>query len=97
MSLGQSLLVHAENSGFPRQTVIYTSKGSNDRVDLLLDSSPYELKQSRMPPDVDLTERIGLSILGQRLQLSACRGRSIPGIRPKHESYFRPSVMHLTC
>jgi len=57
LSPEQSLLLHAENTVIPKQLIIYTPKGSNNTVELLFGTSLYDLKQKRMPPKADLTER----------------------------------------
>ncbi len=60
LSPEQSLLLHAESTVIPQQVVIYTPKGTNNRVDLLFGMSLYDLKQKGMPPHADLTTRDGL-------------------------------------
>jgi len=57
LSPEQSLLLHAENTVIPKQLIIYTPKGGNNTVELLFGTSLYDLKQKRMPPEADLTER----------------------------------------
>lgn len=57
LSPAQSLLLHAENTVIPKQLIIYTPKGGNNTVELLFGTSLYDLKQKRMPPEADLTER----------------------------------------
>jgi hypothetical protein len=62
LSPEESLLLHAENTVIPKQLVIYTPKGSNNTVELLFDTSLYDLKQRQMPPEIDLCERGGLRL-----------------------------------
>ena len=62
LSPEQSLLLHAENTVIPRQVIICTPRGANNRVELLFDTSLYDLKQKDMPPDADLTIRDGLGL-----------------------------------
>ena len=62
LSPEQSLLIHAENTVIPRQVVIYTPNGTNNRVELPFDTSLYDLKQNDMPPHADLTTRNGLRL-----------------------------------
>ena len=57
LSPEQSLLLHAENTVIPQQVIIYTPRGANNRVELLFDTSLYDLKQKAMPPHADLTAR----------------------------------------
>ena len=63
LSPEQSLLLHAECTAIPRQTMIYTPKGTNNKVELLFGTSLYDLKQKDMPADVDVTTRDGLKLL----------------------------------
>ncbi len=57
------MLLHAECTAIPRQTMIYTPKGTNNKVELLFGTSLYDLKQKDMPADVDVTTRDGLKLL----------------------------------
>ncbi len=59
----QSLLFHAENTVVPKQVIIYTTEGSNNNIELPFDTSLYDLEQSGMPPDEDMTILDGLNIL----------------------------------
>ncbi|MBF0380341.1 MAG: Fic family protein [Magnetococcales bacterium] len=56
----QSLLLHAENTIIPQQVIIYTTKGSNNKIPLLFGTSLYDLKQKAMPFEEDLIVRAGL-------------------------------------
>ncbi len=62
LSPEQSLLLHAESTHIPRQVVIYTPRGANNRVELPFDTSLYDLKRKDMPPHADLMNRDGLRI-----------------------------------
>ena len=62
LSPEQSLLLHAENTVIPRQVIVYTPKGTNNTVELLFGTSLYDLKQKKMPPEADLTQRDGLRL-----------------------------------
>lgn len=57
LSPEQSLLLHAETTVIPTQVIVYSPKGSNNTVELPSGTSLYDLKQDRMPPATDLTER----------------------------------------
>ena len=63
LSPEQSLLLHAESTVIPRQIVIYTPKGANNKVELLFGTSLYNLKQKNMPSAADVTTRDGLKLL----------------------------------
>ena len=63
LSPGQSLMLHAENTIVPRQSIVHTPKGTNNTVGLPFDTSLYDLRQKDMPPDADLTVRDGLRLL----------------------------------
>lgn len=69
LSPEQSLLLHAENTGIPRQVIIYTPKGTNNMVDLLFGTSLYDLRQKDMPPDADLVSRDGLRLFAPEAAL----------------------------
>ena len=58
----QSLLLHAEQTAIPRQIVIYTPNGANNAMALPFGTSLYDLKQKRMPPRSDLSEREGIRL-----------------------------------
>ena len=62
LSPEQSLLLYAENTVLPKQVIVYTPRGANNRVELLFDTSLYDLKQKDMPPHADLTTRDGLRL-----------------------------------
>jgi fido (protein-threonine AMPylation protein) len=62
LSPEQSLLIHAESTVIPAQVVVYSPKGTNNTVQLLFGTSLYDLKQQRMSPPVDLTDKNGLRL-----------------------------------
>jgi fido (protein-threonine AMPylation protein) len=64
LSPEQSLLLHGENTIIPRQVVVYAQKGTNNTVNLLFDTSLYDLKQAKKqwPPPADFTIRDGLRL-----------------------------------
>lgn len=62
LSPEQSFLLHAENTVIPGQVVVYSPKATNNTTMLLFGTSLYDLKQSRMPPELDLTARDGLRL-----------------------------------
>jgi hypothetical protein len=64
LSPEQSLLLHSENTVIPSQAVINSPKGTNNKINLLFDTSLYDLKEPQMPPPADL-------ILRDRLRLFA--------------------------
>jgi hypothetical protein len=53
----QSLLFHAEATAMPPQVIIYSTRGTNNNLQLLFGTSLYDLKQKEMPPAEDLVER----------------------------------------
>ena len=57
LSPEQSVLLHAENTVIPAQVIIHSPKGTNNKITLLFGTSLYDLKQPKMPPEADLTER----------------------------------------
>ena len=61
LSPEQSLLLHAENTVIPSQTVINSPRAANNKIDLISARSLYDLKEPWMlPPIVDLVMRHGL-------------------------------------
>jgi hypothetical protein len=58
-----SLLIHAEATAIPGQVVIYTPRGSNNTIELLFDTSLYDLVSSPMPSVQDIVLRDGLRLL----------------------------------
>ena len=53
----------------PGQVIVYTPKGTNNKIELLFDTSLYDLKQSRMLPESELTTRNGLRLLAPEVAL----------------------------
>jgi fido (protein-threonine AMPylation protein) len=62
LSPEQSLLLHAENTVIPSQTVINSPRAANNKIDLLFGTSLYDLREPSMPPMIDLVMRDGLRI-----------------------------------
>lgn len=62
LSPEQSVLLHAETTTIPSQVVIYSPKGTNNRVELLFGSSLFDLKQKTTPPPRDIIEKDGLRV-----------------------------------
>lgn len=69
LSPEQSILLYAEKNVIPSQAIICAPKGTNNKVDLLFGTSLYDLKQSGMPPNEDLTERDGLRLFSEAAAL----------------------------
>jgi fido (protein-threonine AMPylation protein) len=62
LSPEQSLLLLAEHTVLPKQVIVCSLKGSNNKLDLPFGTSIYDLKQSPMPPPGDLLFRDGLRL-----------------------------------
>jgi len=62
LSPEQSLLLQAENTVIPPQTIIYSPKGSNNSTSLLFATSFYDLKETQPPAANDLVVRDGLRL-----------------------------------
>ena len=62
LSPEQSLLLLAEHTVVPKQVIVCSPKGTNNKVDLPFGTSIYDLKQSAMPAATDLTARDGLRL-----------------------------------
>jgi fido (protein-threonine AMPylation protein) len=63
LSPEQSLLLHAGNTVIPRQVIIYSPKGTNNTIELLFDTSVYDLKHKEMPPRQDIGVNDGLRLI----------------------------------
>jgi fido (protein-threonine AMPylation protein) len=63
LSPEQSLLLHAGNTVIPRQTIVYSPKGSNNTIELLFDTSLYDLKHKNMPSGQDTEIVDGLRVI----------------------------------
>jgi len=59
----QSLILHANRTVIPKQIIVCAPKGTNKTMKLIFGSTLYDLKQKNRPPDVDLTELMGLRVL----------------------------------
>ena len=62
LSPEQSLLLHAENTIIPQQVIVCSPSGMNNTVNLLFNTSLYDLKQKNMPSAADLMVRDGLRL-----------------------------------
>jgi fido (protein-threonine AMPylation protein) len=62
LSPEQSLLLHAENTVVPTQTIVYSRKGHNNTTKLPFHTSIYDLKQSQLPPRNQIVVRDGLRL-----------------------------------
>lgn len=62
LSPEQSLFLHAECTVIPSQVVIYSPRGSNNRLDLLFGTSLFDLKETQPPPASDIQMREGLRL-----------------------------------
>lgn len=68
LSPDQSLLLLAENTVIPRQVVVYSPKGTNHNIDLLFETSLYDLKTD-LPDAASVTERNGLRLFSPEATL----------------------------
>lgn len=62
LSPEQSVLLHAENTVVPAQTIVYSLKGHNNTIKLPFHTSLYDLKQSQLPPRNQRVMRDGLRL-----------------------------------
>ena len=70
LSPEQSLLLLAENTVIPRQVVVYSPKGTNHDIELLLGTSLYDLKQAEMPNPSDVIVKNGLRLFSPSVALA---------------------------
>ncbi len=64
LSPEQSLLLEAGNTVIPRQVIVYSPKATNNTIDLLFDTSLYDLKHKTMPGQKDIRVINGLRLYG---------------------------------
>jgi len=69
LSPEQSLLLHAEKTVIPRQVVIHSPKGANNKIALPFGTSLYDLKQTQMPEPRELVVRDCLRLLSNTAAL----------------------------
>lgn len=69
LSPEQSLLLHAERTVVPKHVVVYSPKGTNNKIALPFGASLYDLKQLQMPEPRELVLRDGLRVLSNAAAL----------------------------
>jgi hypothetical protein len=84
LSPEQSLLLHAENTVVPAQTIVYSRKGHNNTIRLPFHTSLYDLKQSELPPHNQIVIRDGLRLFSPDAALAR-----VP------ESFFRRNQIEM--
>jgi fido (protein-threonine AMPylation protein) len=62
LSPEQSLLLYAENTVVPTQTIVHSLKGHNNTTKLPFHTSIYDLKQSQLPPRNQIVVRDGIRL-----------------------------------
>src|SRR5215467_2185675 len=62
LSPEQSLWLHGERTTIPEQVVVCSPKGTNHQIELLFDTSLYDLKIGEMPPAENIAVREGLRL-----------------------------------
>jgi hypothetical protein len=62
LSAEQSLLLHVETTAIPMQVVLYSPKAQNNKIELLHDTSLYDIRETQSPPAEDLTVLDGLRV-----------------------------------
>lgn len=62
LSAEQSLLLHAGTTVIPTQVIVYSPKAQNNKLELLHDTSLYDIKETQPPPTEDLIVLDGLRV-----------------------------------
>jgi hypothetical protein len=62
LSAEQSLLLHVETTAIPTQVIVYSPKAQNNKIELLHDTSLYDIRETQSPPTEDLTVLDGLRV-----------------------------------
>jgi fido (protein-threonine AMPylation protein) len=67
----QSLFLHAESTAVPTQVIVYSPKGTNNKIALSFGTSLYDLKQTKALPAADVTVRDGLRLFSPAAALAS--------------------------
>lgn len=62
LSAEQSLLLHLETTAIPAQVIVYSPKAQNNKIELLYDTSLYDIRETQPPPVEDLSVLDGLRV-----------------------------------
>lgn len=62
LSPEQSLLLHAESTTVPVQTLVHSPKGTNNKIVLPFETSVFDLQDKKMPLDDRIVQRDGLRL-----------------------------------
>ena len=65
----QSLLLEAENTVVPTQAIVHSTRGTNNRIQLLFGTSLFDLKQPERPPERDILVRDRLRLFSPEAAL----------------------------
>jgi hypothetical protein len=65
-----AILLHAEATAIPQQVVVYTPRGTNNTIELLFDTSLYDLMTGPLPPEEDLVWYDGLRLFAPSAALA---------------------------
>jgi len=69
LSPEQSLLLHAENTTVPTQLIVFSPRGTQNTVELLFETSLYDLRVLEMPAPEDLLVRDGVRLFSPEAAL----------------------------
>lgn len=69
LSAEQSLWLHGERTIIPKQVVVCSPKGTNHSIELLFETSIYDLKEAEMPVTQNLVTRDGLRLFSPPVSL----------------------------
>lgn len=78
LSADQSLMLHAGNTAVPRQILVYSSRGSNNVLELPFQTTLIDTKETARPPETDITKADGLRLF-----------RVEPGLIRSGERFFQ--------
>jgi len=100
LSPEMAALIHAEATAIPEQVVIYSPQGTNNSIDLLFDTSLYDLMTQEMPGEEELVWRDGVRLLtpaaalvrvsGSFLHRHPVEARVLLGMVPDASDLLRP-------
>src|SRR3546814_5745844 len=78
LSADQSLMLHAGNTAVLRQILVYSSRGSNNVLELPFQTTHSHHTKTARPPETDLTKTDGLRLFDRTSTLLNSRHQSAP-------------------
>jgi Fic/DOC family len=74
LSAEQSLLLHVGTTAIPTQVIVYSPRAQNNKLELLHDTSLYDIRETKPPPTEDLSVLDGLRVFTLEASLTRVPG-----------------------